>query len=153
MADLTVQRGTESAIGKNPKIDGQLSFSTDTRNIFLDLSSSERICFPAVGNFIVPFVAVNTTLTGNIDISKVNPPCYIMGVITGGSIKTKKSITIKFLGGDKSFVINLNSPEVGVSLAVNDCFLVYLDNSDSKYIGQFIDFDGGNIDVWDSWSS
>ena len=99
MADVNFQRGTEAKINRTSKVDGTLSFSTDTKKIFLDTSSSNRIEFGGEHLGIIPCTMTsNTGLT--IPINKPETNTIIVGCITtnSGNYKFTKgsSITVQF---------------------------------------------------------
>ena len=82
MADVKFQRGTESKINSATKVDGTISFATDTKKIFLDTSSTNRIEFGGSGGLSVyPCTISNSLIRFGMDKDPDNGT-IILGLVT-----------------------------------------------------------------------
>ncbi len=82
MADVKFQRGTESKINSATKVDGTISFATDTKKIFLDTSSTTRIEFGGSGGLSVyPCTISNSLIRFGMDKDPDNGT-IILGLVT-----------------------------------------------------------------------
>ena len=104
MADVKFQRGTESKINSATKVDGTISFATDTKKIFLDTSSTTRIEFGGSGGLSVyPCTISNSLIRFGMDKDPDNGT-IILGLVTSqtGTLangsKSVESLTISDTG-------------------------------------------------------
>ena len=146
MADVNFQRGTEAKINSTSTVDGTLSFATDTKKIFLDTSSSNRIEFGGEHLGIIPCtMSSNTVLT--IPINKPKTNTIIVGCITTNSHDYKFGdntiITVKFIDSTSQLYPNIYPVS---NFELYSIFAIFMQSSSiCQSLGTLNSIDGGIV--------